>query len=176
MLDISRVDELARTYTPQEMFAAMVYQNHFNCMNGVEVITDLANNTDLWRSFIYGKPVYSQNDYGIGFSCQVQLLLHLANEEYITPPPEPFFSSNYPGDNLFILTEDDEEKISRLLALGDKWQLDETYVVKSCTFKNMYDPLEPGLDVPRSFRLYKQLKSRDKTKMLDGVVVCMWWD
>jgi hypothetical protein len=57
MLDAQRVRHLAKTYRPQEFFAALVWQRRFNLFDGPEVITDLANHPDLWESFVFTKPI-----------------------------------------------------------------------------------------------------------------------
>jgi len=47
MFNLDRVKILAQSYSPQEMFAALVWQRKFNLFNGEEVITDLYNNQEL---------------------------------------------------------------------------------------------------------------------------------
>ncbi len=52
MLDLARIQSVAQSYSPQELFAALVWQRQFNEFNGEEVITDLANQPNLWKSFL----------------------------------------------------------------------------------------------------------------------------
>jgi hypothetical protein len=53
MLNLDKIKTIAQTYSPQELFATLVYQRRFNEFNGEEVITDLAANPHLWQSFVF---------------------------------------------------------------------------------------------------------------------------
>jgi hypothetical protein len=54
MFDLDKIQHLAETYAPQELFAALVWQRRFNLFDGPQVIADLANHPDLWESlFVY---------------------------------------------------------------------------------------------------------------------------
>ncbi|HEY9801714.1 MAG TPA: hypothetical protein V6D25_15260 [Leptolyngbyaceae cyanobacterium] len=53
MLDLAKIQSIAQFYSPQELFAALVWQRRFNQFNGEEVITDLCAHTDLWTSFLF---------------------------------------------------------------------------------------------------------------------------
>lgn len=173
MLDLANVKRIAQSSTPQEMFAALVYQQKFNCFNGAEIINDLVDRSELWRSFLYFKPIYAQQDYGIGFSQMVELMIKMANHPYMPTNKYGGSYDSYPGDNLYILTEDDDSRISGLLDLGKKWRIDETYIVKSCNYVSMFDH---NLTPPRSWKLRESLVKRDGTELIDGVVISFWWD
>jgi len=67
MLELSKVQHLAETYAPQELFAALVWQRQFNLFDGPQVITDLANHPDLWESFLFTKPIFAPDKHGLSF-------------------------------------------------------------------------------------------------------------
>lgn len=43
MLDLAKIQLIAQSYSPQGLFATMVWQRQFNQIDGEVVITDLAN-------------------------------------------------------------------------------------------------------------------------------------
>ena len=43
MLNLANIQTLAQEYSPQELFAALMWQRRFNEFNGEEVIRDLRN-------------------------------------------------------------------------------------------------------------------------------------
>jgi hypothetical protein len=47
MLDLAKIQLIAKSYSPQELFAALVWQRRFNEFDGEEVITDLSNHPFL---------------------------------------------------------------------------------------------------------------------------------
>ena len=104
MFSLDRVKILAQSYSPQEMFAALVWQRKFNLFNGEEVITDLYNNQELWESFIFCKPVYVPDEDGLSFYGLVDTLIALAN---YYPVSEKIINNliAYRADTLYILAE-----------------------------------------------------------------------
>ncbi len=104
MLDPSKVQHLAETYAPQELFAALVWQRQFNLFDGPQVITDLANHPDLWESFLFTKPVFAPDNNSLSFNGVVDTLLAMANYR---PMPDTSIINfvQYPADTLYILTE-----------------------------------------------------------------------
>ena len=170
-MNIENIRSIAQSGSPQELIAALLYQQEHNSLNEEEIVNDLIAHPDLWYSFFYSRPMYAQRDYGIGFSLLAELLLHMSNYQYVKT------YNSYLGDNLFILTEDNEVIISQLLDLGKKWKVDEVYTVKSCEFNSMYkNNFEPGIDIPRSWKLKQSLINKKGEEKIDGAVVCLWWD
>ncbi|MEH2319458.1 hypothetical protein [Nostoc sp.] len=57
MLDLAKIQSIAQSYSPQELFAALVWQRRcrFNEFDGEQVITDLSNHRNLWASFLFTK-------------------------------------------------------------------------------------------------------------------------
>ena len=46
-MDLNKIRAIAESYSLQEMFAALVWQNKFNNFDGKQVITDLSKRKDL---------------------------------------------------------------------------------------------------------------------------------
>ena len=120
MLDLAKIKLIAQSYTPQELFAALVWQRRFNEFDGEEVITDLAKNSSLWASFMFTKPIFAPDENGLSFSGVIDTLLAMANYR---PMPETSILRfvAYPADTLYILAENQDTIVSQLLDLGKKW-------------------------------------------------------
>ena len=58
MLDLAKIQLITQSYSPQELFAALVWQRQFNQFDGEEVITDLSQHPSLWASFLFTKPIF----------------------------------------------------------------------------------------------------------------------
>ena len=63
-INVNRIKQIAEICSPQEMFAALVWQRRFNNFDGEQVITDLSTYSDLWHSFLFAKGVYAPPDNG----------------------------------------------------------------------------------------------------------------
>ncbi len=173
MLDLDKIQHIAKSYSPQELFAALVWQRQFNNFDGEQVITDLSNNSDLWHSFLFTKAIYTPDKEGLSFACMVTTLLAMANYQ---PMPETSMIQfiDYPADTLYILTENQHTLVSELIDLGKKWRADSVEVVDSNNEEYGYYT---------QFRLRESLAEKDKTLLnqsnydrLDAVVVAYWWD
>ncbi|MBH8555894.1 hypothetical protein I8751_26835 [Nostocaceae cyanobacterium CENA357] len=166
MLDLNKIQAIAQSYSPQELFAALVWQRQFNQFNGKQVIIDLSQHTDLWASFLFTKPIFAPDENGLSFGGVIDTLLAMANYR---PMPETSIIHfvAYPADTLYILTENQDTKVSQLLDLGKKWRADSVEVTD-------------GTNEEYSFRLKRQLRtqleSNDIQHPRDAVVVCYWWD
>ncbi|MEM6751419.1 MAG: hypothetical protein AAF630_00290 [Cyanobacteria bacterium P01_C01_bin.38] len=170
MFNLDRIQTLAQSYSPQEMFAALVWQRRFNLFDGEEVITDLYNHQDLWESFVFCKPVFAPDEDGLSFNGLVDTLLALANYR---PVPETSIIQfiAYPADTLYILAENKDTTVSQLVELGKKWRADDVYIDDDNS-----EEYESNLRF--LFRLKLQGAIRDKTvkQRKDAVVICYWWD
>jgi hypothetical protein len=104
MLDLSKVQAIAQNYSPQELFAALVWQRRFNEFEGKEVIIDLVSHPRLWRSFLFFKPIYAPDKDGLSFNGVLDTLLAMAKYR---PMPETSMMHfiQYPADTLYILAE-----------------------------------------------------------------------
>lgn len=169
MLDLTKIQSIAKSYSPQELFAALVWQRQFNQFDGEEVITDLSGRTDLWASFLFTKPIFAPDENGLSFGGMIDTLLAMANYR---PMPETSIIHfvAYPGDALYILTENQDTKVSQLLDLGKKWRADSVEIID-------------GTNEDYSFRLKRRLRTRlegalwdNDVQHRDAAIVCYWWD
>ncbi len=127
MLDLTKIQFIAQSYSPQELFAALVWQRRFNQFDGREVITDLSLHPELWASFLFSKPIFAPDENSLSFGGVVDTLLAMANYR---PMPETSIIHfiPYPADTLYILTENQDTTVSQLLDLGKKWRADSVDV------------------------------------------------
>ncbi|MDJ0520179.1 MAG: hypothetical protein QNJ74_29300 [Trichodesmium sp. MO_231.B1] len=170
MLEIEKIQSIAKSYSPQELFAALVWQRQFNQFDGEEVIRDLIKNSTLWSSFLFTKPIFAPDENGLSFSGLIDALLAMAN--YRPMPPESIIHFvSYPADTLYILTENQATIVSSLLDLGKKWRADAVDIID-------------GINEEYAFRLQRCLKARlietlmseNKPYQRDAVVISYWWD
>lgn len=171
MLDLAKIQLIAQSYAPQELFAALVWQRQFNEFDGEEVITDLVNHPNLWASFLFTKPIFAPDENGLSFGGVIDTLLAMANYR---PMPETSMIHfvAYPADTLYILAENQDTTVSQLVDLGKKWRADSVDV-------------SDGTNEEYTFRLKRRLRSRLQGGLFDGgarntdqdaVVICYWWD
>ena len=170
MLDLAKIKTIAQSYSPQELFAALVWQRRFNEFDGEEVITDLANNSSLWASFLFTKPIFAPDENGLSFSGVIDTLLAMANYR---PMPETSILHfvAYPADTLYILAENQDTIVSQLLDLGKKWRSDSVDV-------------SDGTNEDYGWRLKRRLMARLEAGLSDqgmkrdrdAVVISYWWD
>lgn len=169
MLDLAKIQSIAQSYSPQELFAALVWQRKFNEFDGEEVITDLSKHPDLWASFMFTKPIFAPDENGLSFGGVVDTLLAMANYRPM-PDDSIIHFVAYPADTLYILAENQDTKVSQLLDLGKKWRADSVDVTDGTNeeygwqlrrrLRNRYEGALPGQD----------------NKARDAVIVCYWWD
>lgn len=97
----------------------MLWQRRFNSFDGPEVIADLAKHANLWKSFVFTKPVYAPDKDGLSFNGVLDTLLAMANYK---PVPESNIVSfvRYPADPLCLLAENGDIIVSQLFDLGKK--------------------------------------------------------
>ena len=162
MLDVNQIQSIAQSYSPQELFAALVWQRRFNQFDGQQVIHDLCVHQGLWASFLFTKPIFSPDEDGLSFGGLVDTLLAMANYR---PMPETSIIHfiPYPADTLYLLTQNQDVTVSKLLDLGKKWQAD---VVEVCD----------ASDQQLEWRLKKALWSPDFPNRTDAVIISYWWD
>lgn len=169
MLNLAKIQSLAQSYSPQELFAALVWQRRFNEFDGEEVITDLSENPSLWASFLFTKPIFAPDERGLSFSGLLDTLLAMANYH---PMPESSIIHfiPYPADTLYLLTENQDTIVSQLLDLGKKWRADSVDITD-------------GTNSEYGWRLQRQLRARLESSLwtedrreADAVVIAYWWD
>ena len=170
MLDLSKIQTIAKSYSPQKLFAALGWQRRFNEFDGEEVITDLSNHRNLWSSFLFTKPIFASDENCLSFGGMVDTLLAMANYRPM-PETSTIHFIAYPADTLYILAENQDTKVSELLDLGKKWRADSVEV-------------SDGTNEDYGFRLKRRLRTRlegaisgeDVHRYSDAVIVCYWWD
>ncbi len=170
MLDLAKIQSIAQSYSPQELFAALVWQRRFNEFDGEEVITDLSKHPDLWASFLFAKPIFAPDEKGLSFAGVLDTLIAMANYR---PMPETSIIHfiAYPADTLYILAENQDTTVSQLLDLGKKWRADSVEV-------------SDGTNEDYAWRLKRRLRTRlegalwgeDVQQDRDAVVISYWWD
>jgi hypothetical protein len=170
MLDLTKIQLIAHSYSPQELFAALVWQRQFNEFDGEEVITDLSQHPSLWASFLFTKPIFAPDENGLSFGGVIDTLLAMANYR---PMPETSIIHfiPYPADTLYILTENQDTTVSQLLDLGKKWRADSVEVSDGSNE-------EYGLRLKRRLRarLEGALWGKNVQQDCDAVVISYWWD
>ncbi len=172
MLDLAKIQSIAQSYSPQELFAALVWQRQFNEFDGEEVITDLSNHPALWASFLFTKPIFAPDENGLSFGGVIDTLLAMANYR---PMPETSIIHfiPYPADTLYILTENKDTTVSQLMDLGKKWRADSVDVSNSTDEDYGYTwRLKRGLRA----RLAGGLSGEKLQRDCDAVVLSYWWD
>lgn len=169
MLDLNKIQFIAQYYSPQELFAALVWQRRFNQFDGQEVINDLSNHADLWASFIFTKPIFAPDENGLSFGGVIDTLLAMANSSP-GPATRIIHFVAYPADTLYIMAENQDTTVSELLDLGKKWRADSVNVTDG-TDENYTYQLKRRLRV----RLEEALL-RDDKRPRDAVVISYWWD
>jgi hypothetical protein len=168
MLDLTKIQLIAQSYSPQELFAALVWQRRFNAFYGDKIITDLSQHRDLWASFLFTKPIFAPDDNGLSFGGVIDTLVAMANYRPM-PDSSIIHFVAYPADTLYILTENQDTKVSALVDFGKKWRADSVEV-------------SDGTNEEYSERLKRRLRYRYEEALWSGeqsrdaVVVSYWWD
>jgi hypothetical protein len=170
MLDVAKIELIAQSYSPQELFAALVWQRQFNQFDGQEVITDLIHQPALWKSFVFTKPIYAPDSGGLSFNGLLDTLLAMANYR---PMPETSIIHfiPFPADTIYILAENQDVVVSQLLDLGKKWRADSVDV---CDGSDKNEDWKFRDYV--SIRLKEALWGEDSRQDKDAVIVSYWWD
>lgn len=170
MLDLAKIQLIARSYSPQELFAALVWQRRFNEFDGEEVITDLSHHSSLWASFLFTKPIFAPDKDGLSFGGVIDTLMAMANYR---PMPETSIIHfvAYPADTLYILAQNQDTTVSQLLDLGKKWRADSVDVCDGSNEEYGWQ-LQRRLTARLAGGLYSDNVERDQ----DAVVISYWWD
>ena len=166
ILDIDKIQSIAQLYSPQELFASLVWQRQFNDFNGKEVIIDLSKHPDLWASFVFTNPIFTADKDGLSFSGLVETLLAMANYRPVLPESIVHYVP-YPADTLYILAQNQDLVVSQLMDLGKKWKADSVAVI---------DHNNPDCFWSLKNRLEKAFFNRLEESCQDAVIISYWWD
>lgn len=164
MSSVERINRAARSYSSQELWAALMLQVRFNHFSGTEIIEDLYSHSYLWSSFIFTRPVYTPDTTGLGIRNLTEILLQMAQRL-------SSFSNSYAADTLYLLAHRDTSAISTLLSLGEKWQADSVEVIDGNN--NKYSR---QLQRQLARKLKRNCQRELEAKSIDGLVICYWWD
>ncbi len=170
MLDLAKVEQMAQSSSPQELFAALVWQRRFNAFHGEAIITDLAKHSQLWRSFLFTRPIYAPDPKGLSFCGVIDTLLAMANYR---PVPETSMMPSvlYPADTLYILAENQATVVAQLLDLGKDWRAGAVDVCDGITSDEAF-----RFQAYVKGRLQQSLWGHDNEDDRDAVVLSYWWD
>ena len=170
ILDVDKIQLIATSNSPQELVAALVWQRQFNEFDGQEVITDLANHPDLWKSFLFTKPIYAPDKDGLSFNGVIDTLLAMANYRPM-PATSVIHFVPYPADTLYVLTENQDLIVAQLMDLGKKWRADVVDVSDGASEEEDWEFRDYV-----SMRLRRALWGEDFKRDRDAVVISYWWD
>ncbi|BAZ11189.1 hypothetical protein NIES4071_30150 [Calothrix sp. NIES-4071] len=170
MLNLATVQTIAQSYSPQELFAALVWQRRFNEFDGKEVMTDLSEHTDLWASFLFTRPIFAPDEHGLSFGGVIDTLAAMANYRPM-PDSSIIHFVAYPADTLYILAENQDTKVSQLVEFGKKWRADSVEVSDSTSEEYSYQ-----LRRRLRYRYEEALLDEGSQQNRDAVVVTYWWD
>jgi hypothetical protein len=172
MLNLNAIQLIAQSYSPQDLFAALVWQRQFNEFDGQEVITDLSQHPDLWKSFLFTKPIYAPDKDGLSFNGVIETLLAMANYR---PMPESSIIHfiPYPADTLYILAENQDVVVAQLMDLGKKWRADS---VEVCDGHHADETEDWEFRDYIFIRLRNALWGEDLKRNRDAVILSYWWD
>lgn len=178
MLDLAKIQSIAQSYSPQELFAALVWQRQFNNFNGEEVITDLSKCSGLWTSFLFTKPIFTSDKNGLSFNGVIDTLLAMANYRPMSPESIVHFVP-YPADTLYVLTYNQDTVVSQLMDLGKKWQADSVEVIDrsnpDCGWRLKHRLMVENSDRHSQQTHVSEKATRDES-FRDAVIVAYWWD
>ncbi|WP_448560602.1 hypothetical protein [Trichothermofontia sp.] len=172
MLEVDGIQALAHAYSPQELFAALVWQRRFNQFDGPTIMTDLVNHLDLWESFLFMKPIYAPERDGLSFNGMVETLLAIANYRSM-PASSMIHFIPYPADTLYILAENQDTIVAQLIDFGKKWEA-------NCV--DVWDGNNTGETETWEFRDYVSIRLRQGLwgegfkRDRDAVIISYWWD
>lgn len=170
MIDLNRVENLVKSCSVQEMIAAMIWQRRFNEFDGKEVVEDLAQHDDLWCSFFFSRPIYLDDEHGLGFAALIEVLLIMGNRKPTpqTTLPQEFI---YPGDTLFVLARNTDTVVTQLMDLGKKWRASEIFI-----YDGYNREFKPDLQQILHYKLNHSLWGNPGEDWHDAVVISFWWD
>lgn len=165
MLNLSKVQKIAESYFSQELFAALVWQRKFNDFDGEKVVTDLSKNPNLWKSFLFTRPIFPLDKDGINFIGMVDILVSMASCHSVSIENIRSFAA-YPADTILVLAENKDTIVTQLMDFGKTWKADSVEIIDSNNKECFM--LE--------YRLKRALLSYEKNSRRDAVIVSYWWD
>ncbi|MBD2074316.1 hypothetical protein H6F86_10545 [Phormidium sp. FACHB-592] len=121
MLDIAKIGRLAQDSSPQDLHAAWVWQQQFNAFNGQEIITDLAQQPQLWSSFFFMAASDGSAQAAGSLDEVIGTLVAMATHRS-APANRGTYDVPYPANTLYVLAAKQDTTVTQLMALGKQWR------------------------------------------------------
>lgn len=109
MVDLTKV---VGECSPQELVAALMLKATFNQFDPKQVLSDLYDHQEWWKSFVMGPPLPEDTEHSLD-----RILIVLRDLGY-----------RWKADTLYVLTRGDEY-VFPLLDLSKEWQCSSTEVI-----------------------------------------------
>lgn len=120
---------------------------------------------------MFTKPIFAPDNNGLSFGGVIDTLIAMANYRPM-PDSSIIHFVAYPADTLYILTENQDTKVSQIVGLGKKWRADSVEVSDG-TNDDYSDKLKRYLRYRYEGALWDKDHLQDDR---DAVVVSYWWD
>ncbi|MBD2075149.1 hypothetical protein H6F86_14845 [Phormidium sp. FACHB-592] len=132
MLDVAKIGRIAQDSSPQDLHAAWVWQQQFNAFNGQEIITDLAQQPQLWSSFFFTAASDGSAQQVGSMDEVIGTLVAMATHR--AAPAIQAHDAPYPANTLYILAP----KQDTIVALGEQWRAKDVAVHSATQSKGGY--------------------------------------
>lgn len=169
MLDLAKIGQIAQDYNPQDLCAALVWQQRFHTFDGPAIIRDLQQQPHLWSSFCFAAANEGAAQDTWDLERIIEPLLAMATER-ATPATRGTRCASYPVNTLYVLAAKQDTIVAALLALGEQWRADEVAI---------HDAADHTATCPCGVYLRGALQAaaldeRGKAWQ-DAVVLAYWW-
>ncbi len=169
MLNIAKIGRIAQDSSPQDLHAAWVWQQQFNAFNGQEVITDLAQQPQLWSSFFFTAASDGSAQEAGSLDEVIGTLAAMASHHAV-PAIQSAYDAPYPANTLYVLTAKQDTTVAQLVALGKQWRAKDVAVHSATQSKGGY-PCRNALQLA----LQGAALSEDGEARQDAVVLSYCW-
>ncbi|PSB33696.1 hypothetical protein [Stenomitos frigidus] len=169
MLDVAKIEQLAQDCSPQDLCAALVWQQRFHTFDGPAIIRDLQQQRQLWSSFCFAAANEGAAQDTWGLQGIIETLLAMATER-ATPATRGTRCAPYPANALYVLAAKQDTVVAPLLALGEQWRADEVFI---------HDAADHTATCPCGVYLRAALQDAALDERGEGwqeaVIVSYWW-
>ena len=137
MLDIAKIERLAQDSSPQDLHAAWVWQQQFKAFNGQEIITNLAQQRQLWSSFFFTAASDGSAQEAGSMDEVIGTLAAMATHR-AAPANRGTYDVSYPTNTLYVLAPKQDTTVAQLVALGKQWRAKDVAVHNATQSKGSY--------------------------------------
>jgi hypothetical protein len=169
MLDIAKIGRIAQDSSPQDLHAAWVWQQQFNAFNGQEVITDLAQQPQLWSSFFFMAASDGSAQKAWSLDQVIGTLVALGIHRAV-PATQSAHDALNPANTLYVLAAKQDTTVAQLVALGKQWRAKAVAVHSATQSKGDY-PCRDALQLT----LQGAALSEDGEARQEAVVISYCW-